>query len=292
MAKIVEGLGHGAGFAKRRPAALLNSLPLFLLSFLHRYCRDAFNSGSCPGGGLNAELAERPHRRPPPTWGRCREVGRSASTARRRLHAYLAVGPAPKTSTDPVPPATSAHGGCGCEFGRSASTAGDEHGSHSDRDLDSRGAAAAREVGLHRSSAFAYLSTGLAAETSEAPAATAAGDTCGQRGEQQGPSRGALSPRHHKHTIVVHPSAGGVDAHPAARCNLPMRRERWWPWRNSWAPSSHHLDCRRALCPLLWPPIVLTVCFPVPPTCLTKCILHIDKILCIEHQQSATCIHL
>ncbi|PAN20305.1 hypothetical protein PAHAL_3G340100 [Panicum hallii] len=123
MAKIVEGLGHGAGFAKRRPAALLNSLPLFLRSFLHRFCRDAFSSGSYPGGELNAELAERPRRRPPPKWGSCREVGRSASTARRRLHAYLAVGPAPKTSTDPVAPATSAHGGCECEFGRSASTA-------------------------------------------------------------------------------------------------------------------------------------------------------------------------
>ncbi|RLM62068.1 hypothetical protein C2845_PM14G04890 [Panicum miliaceum] len=246
-----------------------------------RFCRDAFNSGSCPGGGLNAELAERPHRRPPPTWGRCREVGRSASTARRRLHAYLAVGPAPKTSTDPVAPATSAHGGCGCEFGRSASTArqrllaslstgpGDEHGSHSDGDLDSRGAAAARKGGRPPPLVSVCLPQHRLGRRDKRGSR---GDGCrrygGQRGEQQGPSRGALSPRHHKHTILVHPSAGGVDARPASRCNLPMRRERWWP------------------------PIVLTVCFPVPPTCLTKCTLHIDKILCIEHQQSATCIHL
>ncbi|PUZ50484.1 hypothetical protein GQ55_6G061900 [Panicum hallii var. hallii] len=170
---------------------------------------------------------------------------------------------------------------------------GDEHGSHSDGDLDSRGAAAAREGGRPPPLVSVCLPQHRLGRRDKRGSR---GDGCrrygGQRGEQQGPSRGALSPRHHKHTIVVHPSACGVDAHPAARCNLPMRRERWWPWRNSWAPSSHHLDCRRALCPLLWPPIVLTVCFPVPPTCLTKCTLHIDKILCIEHQQSATCIHL
>jgi len=112
-----------------------------------------------------------------------------------------------------------------------------------------------------------------------------------------GPTCSALSPRHHKHIIlVVHPSAGGVDALLGAIC----------PWDASdsgtgatvGAPSSHLLDCGWALSVAVpshradhvlgMPSPSATWC---PQTCSTKCTPRIYKTLCIEHPQSAFCIH-